>query len=237
MTKKIAAIAVIVAAAVTVVLFMYARFANPKLGAPSAITVPEGVTATAPTVPHPLSISNPGNSASGSTETTTVGAGNSPAWQTYTDAVFHYSLIYPVTGTLSVANGGLDENNAPRLEEVTVEFIQPADASVGNFTDTFDFTLTLYDNPEQLSAKDWALKQWDSDVIRKQESTAINGVAAYQLTIFEVDQNEDYIYVAKANRIYRLAYWDPETMYDFSNQVRQYYAQTFSKMAHSFATE
>lgn len=138
---------------------------------------------------------------------------------------------------MTVSGGGLDEHNLPRLQSVRIEFVQQFDASVGSGWDEFGFEITVYDNPSFLSSKQWALQQWDADVIRKQEEVNVSGLAGYGLTVFEIDHTSVYIYLAKRNKVYKLSYWKPDSMFDFSPVVRQNYAASFQKMVGSFKAQ
>jgi hypothetical protein len=237
MARKLNALGFIIVAIVAVFLFAHARFSTSYLSSQSAKTQDQSAGASL-ALPHPELSPQSNGSAANSLQTTSEADGdNSLNWQTYTDKIYGFKLAYPRSGSLTVIPGGLDENNTARLEAITVEFIQKADPLVGNFEDTFQFSVTAYSNPEQLTAKQWALKQWDADVIREQEDIAINGVPAYKLRNLEIDQDSDYIYLAKGSGMYQLSYWDPQTMYDFSSQIREQYTQTFDRMVRSFAVE
>lgn len=128
----------------------------------------------------------------------------------------------------------LDNHNLPELQQVRLGFVQQFDNGAGGGQDQFGFRVTVYDNPKSVTAKEWALQQWSPDVIREQEEIDLPGGYAYKLTIFEIDQTSDYIYFTKGNWVYALSYWNPDSMFDFTPEVRQNYSATFRKMLNSF---
>jgi len=236
MARKLSALGFIVVAILAILLFAYARFSNPYHSNQSAKTHQSAGASVAQ--PHPeLSPQSSGSAKNLLQPTSEADGDNSLNWQTYTNKIYGFKFAYPMSATLTMMPGGLDEHNTARLEAIKIEFIQQADPLVGNFEDTFEFSVTVYSNPEQLTARQWALKQWDTDVIREQQGIVLNGVPAYKLRNFETDQDSDYIYLAKGSRMYHLSYWDPQTMYDFASQIRERYTQTFDRIARSFAIE
>jgi len=155
-------------------------------------------------------------------------------WKIYTSETYRYQFEYPSSGELTTSVAGLDEHNSPQLQETRVEFVQQFDPLVGDGQDEFGFAVTVYDNPTRASSRQWALQQWSDDVIRKQRAVNINGRSGYELIVFETDQMSNYIYLSKNKNIYKLSYWNPDSMLEFTPEVRQNYAEIFQRMERSF---
>lgn len=153
-------------------------------------------------------------------------------WTKYEDNAFLFGISYPPSSTIEVSAGGLDEHNQPQLQNTWINFVQQVDPNVGAFQDQFSFAITVYDNPSTLTAKQWALKT-ETD-IRKEENIVLGPLMGYKLQVFQIDRMSDTIYFAQNARLYRLSYWDPKSMSDFTVSDRNHYAEVFDEMVRSF---
>lgn len=184
--------------------------------------------------PHPRGGSSRPSATPTTTSTPAPASSQSPlSWATYINGTYQYRIEYPSTGRLTESTGRLDEHSVPRLQETSILFAQEFETDGGG-RDEFGFSITIYDNPATLTSQHWALQQWNADVIRKQQEIIVSGLPGYELKVFEIDRTGVYIYLSTGMRLYKISYWDPDSMIDFPVEVRKSYAAIFQRMVDSF---
>lgn len=121
-------------------------------------------------------------------------------WQTYLNYDYGFQIKYPADWSVNIL---------PEVKD-RISFIAPAPQ-----TKIFDFEIRVEANPEKLSAKDFVqqmLKQNELEEIGRisyktsQEST-VAGLSLYKLNeVFVYDQNQEWIYIATNDYVYRFAF-------------------------------
>jgi hypothetical protein len=155
----------------------------------------------------------------------------------YASKEFGFTFRYPASGQLSAMLNTRDEHNGRQLQAAKVTFLQTFKNDNGQGRDEVVFEIAVYDNGQPLTAKQWPLTQWEPDVIREERSIKLNGVQGYKVTVFEIDRSVDRIYFVKGSRMYRLSYWAPDSMWDFTPEIRRSYARIFDRILRSFSLQ
>ncbi len=235
MNKKTAPAVLAIVLAAAAAVFAYQQFLRPHPQGESESPQPQASRSVErPIESAEVPPNSPSLKSASTPEPTSISSHNPVDWKTYSNETYQYKVNYPPSASVATSVGALDNHNLPELQEVRLSFVQQFDNAAGGGQDRFGFRVTVYDNPKSVTAKEWALQQWSPDVIRKQEEIDLTGGYAYKLTIFEIDQTSDYIYLAKGNRVYALSYWSPDSMFDFTPEVRQNYTAIFQEMIDSF---
>lgn len=160
-----------------------------------------------------------------------------PGWSTYRSRAYQYEIRYPRDASVATSNGGRDEHDEPDLEEIRIQFVQSFESNVGAGRDLFAFRVTVYSNPASLTGKQWGLDRWSPAVVRGGNDIRIGALSGYRMNIFKLDSTSDYIYFAKNAHMYVLSYWNPESMFEFSVDVRHHYDEIFQVMLKSFRVD
>ncbi len=145
-------------------------------------------------------------------------------WKLYVNKAYKYRIEYPPVASL-------DES---RASKVSIEFIQEWESRGSKGTARLSFDINVSDNHGRLTAREWALKQWEADFIRERQDVSIDGVPGYNLKIFEFDQYSNHIYLAKRTSMYELSFSNPETISEFTPDIQRQYRELFQKMVSSF---
>jgi hypothetical protein len=139
----------------------------------------------------------------------------------------HYQIDYP-----SVANPtSLDSFG------VRIDFRESFNTGTNEGLDEFGVTVTVHSNPQNQPLDDWIRAVHpDPSLIRTRIAVSINDLPGYTLTAADQDQvfEETYLSSRDGAFMYRIAYWKPETMFDFPPAVRATYRGMFERMLHSF---
>lgn len=156
-------------------------------------------------------------------------------WQTYSNAKFHYQLQYPpppnIIRITSTDSG--DDGNGPFLQQLGILFSVSPNSS-GQDNAQFPFSVTVYDNPKQQTAKQWA-DRWDA--VQQESTVNINGVNGYKIAEFAYDQNDIYIYLIHRALVYQVSYVDPTTLFEYPNVDQQEYSRIVNHILQSFKVE
>jgi hypothetical protein len=121
-------------------------------------------------------------------------------WQTYLNYDYNFQIKYPADWSVSIL---------PEVKD-RINFIAPATQ-----TKIFDFEIRVEANPEKLSSNNFVQKMLQQNKLEEvgrisyktsQEST-INGFPSYELIeVFAYDQNQEWIYLATNEYIFRFAF-------------------------------
>jgi hypothetical protein len=146
-------------------------------------------------------------------------------WKLYVNDTYQYEICYPPSAIL----------DSSKPQEVRLSFEEPFYISEhSNGTVITGITIKIHDNPKRFTAKEWALKAWDPDFIRGQETIDIGGVKGYKIKIFEFDQDGYHIYMSRGNKLYEIYFADPLSMPEFSKTQKKRYHELFREIVSTF---
>ncbi|MEK7540728.1 MAG: hypothetical protein AAB529_00590 [Patescibacteria group bacterium] len=121
-------------------------------------------------------------------------------WQTYSNYDYGFQTKHPADWSVNIL---------PEVKD-RINFIAPAPQ-----TKIFDFEIRVQANPEKLSAKDFVQQMLQKNTLedigrisyKTSQELTISGFSAYELNeVFVYDQNQEWIYVATNDYIYRFSF-------------------------------
>lgn len=145
-------------------------------------------------------------------------------WKLYVNDSYRFNFRYPSSAKLDTVKPG----------KVTVLFIEPFKIGVDEGISEFGITFAVHENPMHLTAKEWALKEWEPDFIRRQESIKINGEKGFMVKVFGFDRDNYHIYLPKMGKIYEIDFVDPLSMPELSETLKKRYDVLFHSIVKTF---
>lgn len=121
-------------------------------------------------------------------------------WRTYSNYDYGFQIKYPTDWSVNIP---------PEVKD-RISFIAPALQ-----TKIFDFEIRVVVNPGKLSAKDFTQQMLQQNALedigrisyKTSQESIIAGFSAYELNeVFVYDQNQEWIYVATNDYVYRFAF-------------------------------
>ena len=121
-------------------------------------------------------------------------------WQTYSNYDYGFQIKYPTDWSVNIP---------PEVKD-RISFIAPAPQ-----TKIFDFEIRLEANSTKLSAKDFVQEMLEKNELEEigrisyktSQELIIAGISAYELNeVFAYDQNQEWIYLATNDYVYRFAF-------------------------------
>ena len=121
-------------------------------------------------------------------------------WQTYSNYDYNFQIKYPTDWSISIL---------PEVKD-RINFIAPAPQ-----TKIFDFEIRVEANPEKLSSSNFVQKMLKQNKLEEvgrisyktSQESIIDGFPSYELIeVFAYDQNQEWIYLATNEYIFRFAF-------------------------------
>jgi len=145
-------------------------------------------------------------------------------WQVYINTQGEYEIRYPPTARLSASGA-----------KTQIEFAQPFSTAANKGLDALTFNIRVQETRKSATAQEWALSEWgDTEFIHEQGAMSINGMEGYGLRIFQFDQESQYIYIRKRDKVYQIDFVDPKTIAEFPEPIRRQYDGLFREMLSTF---